>query len=874
MFWRMVIRSMVRRRRELRFVSLVTFIAVFFLSAVSVFQNVMNRYVTESNYDTYGEWVLSSVEDLRDTEIPFRDIDHPYLSERGVCSSGWGILDENEELSGICLGTMDENGLEIGNITLYEGHMPELADEIVMDLPTLAALGYSYDLGQEIPVTVLDGSGQQQSQTFRLVGTMKSFSENWVSEAGYSLPGGLVTGEGLEALGGTAFNTYFYQLDRKYENIDVYEFAAPFQHGDGLCEFNANAYGNRVWGSEVMFLAVQAVLILIAASASGYLLLSYEAERRRWHYQYRMIGAERAQIRTMVLIEGIYGIFPFALAALIIPHLAGMLICLIVSKWKGLPYFYEFHPGEAFAQAGIILGVLLLVITGTWLRSSDKTLVRNTREVTERQLKRLRKCKKGNTLKNFYRRQGKLHPLKRAAASVLSVCVCALLLLCINEIRIAVSDYQWAREELHDFEATKSEIYTDIFSPEDRLYLSESISNDGDAVTVESHFIDMYCGISRETEARLREIDEISSLDLQIWDERHTLEWEGKEKSPVMGAILKDYAYIGPGLESFRYYEDLDSMLADTGLKVTGTNLDEDAFNRGEQVIVYTGWMQKAPDPGSDAGKIEEEYVQETEIRPGMKMEITGRDYPAVTPVAVGEVIAPADSQEDEYHRAYVIFGSLRLAEKIAEADGQEPAYNKVMIDLDWSASFDSAEKKLATVFTEEKMEYRSNTEYVRRMGNNLISDLSIYGVTGLTLLLVYLVLQMNFYKNQSFYLHSEYRIMRNMGLERERFARLTLSDSLKRSLWVLPGIPAFWVLTLFNAYQDELQQAAAELGITHLYSTILGKMTSDPFWMAAEGLWQSGVWIFVILPAAAAAVLIGIYLLCARISIKDLEKI
>lgn len=180
-----------------------------------------------------------------------------------------------------------------------------------------------------------------------------------------------------------------------------YEVAAPFQHGDGLCEFNVNAYSGQVWGSEEMILAVKLVLVLIAASASGYLLLSYEAERRRWYYQYRMIGAERAQIRTMILLEGVYGIFPFALAALMIPHLAGMLICFIVSKWKGLAYFYEFHPGEAFVQAGIIFSVLFLVIADTWLRTGDKTLVRNTREVIKRQLKRLRKCKSGNTLKNF-----------------------------------------------------------------------------------------------------------------------------------------------------------------------------------------------------------------------------------------------------------------------------------------------------------------------------------------------------------------------------------------------------------------------------------------------------------------------------------------
>ena len=40
-----------------------------------------------------------------------------------------------------------------------------------------------------------------------------------------------------------------------------------------------------------MFLAVKLILLMIAVSAVSYLLLSYEAERRKWYYQYRTIGA-------------------------------------------------------------------------------------------------------------------------------------------------------------------------------------------------------------------------------------------------------------------------------------------------------------------------------------------------------------------------------------------------------------------------------------------------------------------------------------------------------------------------------------------------------------------------------------------------------
>ena len=43
MFFQMMMKSIRRRKRELRYVSAVTFIAVLFLTSVSVFQNTMDQ---------------------------------------------------------------------------------------------------------------------------------------------------------------------------------------------------------------------------------------------------------------------------------------------------------------------------------------------------------------------------------------------------------------------------------------------------------------------------------------------------------------------------------------------------------------------------------------------------------------------------------------------------------------------------------------------------------------------------------------------------------------------------------------------------------------------------------------------------------------
>lgn len=389
MFVKMVLKSIRRRRKELRFVSVVTFIAVLFLTSVSVFQNIMDRYVIEANYNTYGEWVLSAVDDPYDPQVMFEEPSHPYLSREGICAVGWDILDDSSEPDGRRLGVMDEALIDIGNISLHEGRLPETADEIAMDLPSLAAMGYSYDLGQKIQVTVQDMEGQKKAKEFTLTGTLKSFADNWVSPLIYSLPGGLVTQEGMDALGGAAYTVHFYQLDRKYEDMDTAEFVQPFltasetagtsssSEGGPVYTYNSSAYRNRMWGSEEMFLTVRVILVLITVAAVGYLLASYETERRRWHYQYRTIGAERSQVRQIILAEGIIGVFPYALLAQILPHPIGALICLAVSKKNGTPYFYEFHLRETLVQAAVIFGVLLAAILITWLRSGDRTLARS-----------------------------------------------------------------------------------------------------------------------------------------------------------------------------------------------------------------------------------------------------------------------------------------------------------------------------------------------------------------------------------------------------------------------------------------------------------------------------------------------------------------
>lgn len=922
MFFQMMMKSIRRRKRELRYVSAVTFIAVLFLTSVSVYQNTMDQYVTVTNYENYGEWILSSVEDPGSQDVTFRNLEHPYFSKTGICRTGPGILDADGEDSNLSIGTLDEVLTDIGNISMYEGRMPEKDNEIAMDLPSLAALGYSYEVGQTVTVTIViypdaetpeaagdepaGDAGEEETLTeavsagdaaseeasaedvpaedaemqaervtkdFVLTGTIKSFASNWAHDERYPLPNCIVTEGALDAMGGADYTTHFYQLDRRYEDINAEAFAASFMDEKSACTYNSYVYRSRVWGSEEMFTAVKAVLLVITALAVGYLLISYGAGRRKWYYQYRTVGAEKSQIRTMILLEGVYGVFPWALLAQIIPHPAAAGICLAVSKLRGLPFFYEFHAGEAFLQAGVIFGILLLTIVCMWLRSSDRVLVRNTQEVTEKQRKRLRRCGKGSPLKSFYKRQRKLYPLRQAVRTLFAASVCTVLIVTCNEIYSSVKRYQWVRDWRSDFSAAKRVDY----SYEGLAYVNgEPVKSQGEKTVT-----DMYDGISEEGSAKLQSLIGISRLDMGISDELHRLMWDGRED----GEIVRDRtgpAELGADepMEYFRFYENYEDAAEKLNFQAEGEAFDAEAFDRGEQIILTTGRCEIMWENGDILSGEERRFVRETGITEGQQIAIEGRESDGKTAVTVGAVVekpeeGSTEMQDTFAHIPYGVIGSRALAERLAEADGRsgELAANTVRVWLNSQASFEATEKSMAELFTDEGMDYYSSREDIVREWNNMINNLSIYGVFGCVILAVYLVLELNFNKSQSFSIRREYRLLRRMGLERRSFSRMTLVYKAKQAVWLLFAVPAAYGIMFAGSYYEALKEVEWDMSqgqTTSVWSTFLQEYTPEPGWMAAEYVLGDSYW-----GCTLAAVLLTAFILIlgGRMMIRMLQK-
>lgn len=221
------------------------------------------------------------------------------------------------------------------------------------------------------------------------------------------------------------------------------------------------------------------------------------------------------------------------------------------------------------------------------------------------------------------------------------------------------------------------------------------------------------------------------------------------------------------------------------------------------------------------------------------------------------------------------MIGSRALAERLAEADGRsgDLAANTVRVWLNSQSSFEATEKSMAELFTDEGMDYYSSREDIVREWNNMINNLSIYGVFGCVILAVYLVLELNFNKSQSFSIRREYRLLRRMGLERRSFSRMTLVYKAKQAVWLLFAVPAAYGIMFAGSYYEALKEVEWSMSqgqTTSVWSTFLQEYTPEPGWMAAEYVLGDSYW-----GCTLAAVLLTAFILIlgGRMMIRMLQK-
>ena len=141
--------SIKRRMPQIIKAACTTLAAVFFVTAVLIFQENMYQWQMSSNKSRFGDWFLCEVT----SKEPNKSLsEHAYLNPPVKAVTCVDMFNQDWKMTGYILGSFDEAFVKQGRLKLDEGHLPENDDEIAMDWNTLLSLGYVGEIGETITI--------------------------------------------------------------------------------------------------------------------------------------------------------------------------------------------------------------------------------------------------------------------------------------------------------------------------------------------------------------------------------------------------------------------------------------------------------------------------------------------------------------------------------------------------------------------------------------------------------------------------------------------------------------------------------------------------------------------------------------------------
>lgn len=169
----------------------------------------LNETNAQYRLDTYGSWktaVYNSTE--KDKEI----LEENPLSKQVGTLVSYGNIGGSDTI-----GTPDKALIEMGNLELLEGHFPEKSGEIAMEASLLSALGYDYELNQQIVISFQKDLETWVKAEFTLCGVLKQYSHLWNCEENVNLPAAFIVKEDGEKLQSVPDYHYFITSEEEQE---------------------------------------------------------------------------------------------------------------------------------------------------------------------------------------------------------------------------------------------------------------------------------------------------------------------------------------------------------------------------------------------------------------------------------------------------------------------------------------------------------------------------------------------------------------------------------------------------------------------------------------------------------------------------------
>ncbi len=450
-----VLKSVRRRYRQIIRASLTTLLAVFFVTAVLIFEENMYQWQMASNKDRFGDWFIM---EIGSKEPNYNLTSHIYLEQPVTINRSVNVLNDEWENTGLYVGCLSEEGISQSHIKLDEGRQPQNNDEIAMDWNTLLTLGYEGELGEDISLHYCENNSvsndeNRRIKTYKLVGIYRNYTNIWNS--GKQIPSAIVSEDELEAFNYNIHYVFLYPIKSSIRTDDYKTICKSIKEKTGRnYVYNSGVYDYKTWGTSGIYVYMYLVVMAIGITALSYQLIEYRNTRKASYQRYAAIGADSLQLRTMYIIENAVIIIPSAIAGVITAMIIGAITGRNLENMAGFT-FYTVNASVILKSIGsVIIAVVIEELAGLVSnikesfsqkrleKESENNRKPNTANVKSRADIRKSHLKSYNVYRGIVSRLMKKDGLGMIAGiRLFALCVCVILVLSGVRITTSVKEY-------------------------------------------------------------------------------------------------------------------------------------------------------------------------------------------------------------------------------------------------------------------------------------------------------------------------------------------------------------------------------------------------------------------------------------------------
>lgn len=463
-------KSIRRRFPQIWKAALTTLVAVFFVTAVLIFQENMYQWQMSSNKSRFGDWYICE----KTTKEPNKVLDeNDFLEKPLKAESTVRIFDSDWNNTKLYVGSMTDDFMKQGRIRLAEGRMPEASDEITMDWNTLLKLGYEGELGQKVTINYYENDNINSdkgrlSATFTLVGILNNYTNIW--QDGKNIPGAIVTEERLKEFKCTIYNIYIYPFKdsvRTQDYANVYKKIKEDVKSQTV--YNAAVYDYSPWKSKTVYAYMYIVVMVIGILALSYQLIEYRNTRRKSYNMFSQMGMTKAGIRKMYITENAFILIPVGIIGILLALAAGHFTGQALEAKSGYE-FYRVNMEVIIKSAGsVVIAVIVEELSGIISnihfykkKATSKKQVSRPVHMRYKKSRMNRHNLVRSVSSRFIKKDG---ALMAVGIRLFALCICGVIIFSALKIKNAFTEYK-NNDSLTDIFG-----YMDRTEDKDQLYM-------------------------------------------------------------------------------------------------------------------------------------------------------------------------------------------------------------------------------------------------------------------------------------------------------------------------------------------------------------------------------------------------------------------